>query len=124
MLENGVSEPLSQAAKALLSLRRKLLVGAFLFLGLTVFYYVLSPRILFHLTAHLNQKLAFFGVLESFLALLKVAISCAILTLIPYFLWLLWLLACEVFGFPSGRGFGLSWQACSSFTEEPLFAIS
>ncbi|NPA49694.1 MAG: preprotein translocase subunit TatC, partial [Thermodesulfobacteria bacterium] len=36
---------------------------------------------------------------------LKVAISCAILTLIPYFLWLLWLLACEVFGFRKRTGF-------------------
>ncbi len=105
MLTEGVSESLGQAVKALSNLRRKFLYGAFLFFGLTIFYYFSSPRILFHLTTHLHQKLAFFGVFETFLAFLKIAISCTILTLVPYFLWLIWLFVCEVFGFKKRTGF-------------------
>ncbi len=99
MLAGGVSDYLPRILEAFSRLRKKLLCGGLLFLGLTVFFYFLSPRILFHLTRHLGQELAFFSVLESFLALLKLSLSCAVLVLVPYFLWLLWELICELFSF-------------------------
>ena len=101
---NEEKEPLKLLLEALLALRRKLLFGAAGFLLLSLIFYFFSPRILAQVQRHLGQELAFFGVLEPFLALLKVALACAALVLAPYFLWLLWLLACKVFGFRKRAG--------------------
>ena len=92
------TEPYKQFLALLLYLRRKLITLGILFFLTTVSFYVLSPRILGIVQAHLGQELAFFGVLEPFLALLKVALVCTVLTLVPYLLWLIWLALANVFG--------------------------
>ncbi|AEH45901.1 Sec-independent periplasmic protein translocase [Thermodesulfatator indicus DSM 15286] len=98
-------EPYKLALTALEKVRRKLIFGAVSLLLLTVSFYIISPRIITLLQRHLNQELAFFGVFEPFLALVKVAIVCSILVLLPYILWLIWLVFCEVFGFRRRTGF-------------------
>ncbi|OAG26975.1 twin-arginine translocase subunit TatC [Thermodesulfatator autotrophicus] len=98
-------EPYKLAIKALQRLRRKLIFGILSLLLLTASFYIISPHIISLLQRHLNQELAFFGVFEPFLALVKVAIVCSILVLIPYVLWLVWLVFCEIFGFKRRTGF-------------------
>ncbi len=104
MLETNEREPLRLLLEGLLALRRKLIIGGVLFLVLVVVFYLFSPRILAFFQKHLGQELAFFGVLEPFLALLKISLACSALVLVPYFLWLIWLLLSYVFGFRKRSG--------------------
>ncbi len=71
----------------LMYLRRFLLETAIAFLVTTGLLYWFSPDILAFLQAYLNQKLAFFGVMEPILALLKLASVGALLLLAPWILW-------------------------------------
>lgn len=104
-MSEAESTPYKQFLALLLELRQKLLALAAALLGLTVTFYVLSPRILAHVEKHLGQKLAFFGVLEPFLALVKVALVCAFLVLSPVLLWLVWIGLAKTFGFSRLTGF-------------------
>ncbi len=103
-----MSEPNNTVFKGLiesvLALRRKLILLAVIFLGLTLFFYVFSPQIIEHLERHLGQKLAFFGVLEPFLALIKIALVASFMTLCPLILWLIWLAIARVFKLPRLTG--------------------
>ncbi len=91
--------PYKALISSLLALRRLFLALGGSFLGLTVAFYALSPRILAHVEEHLGQRLAFFGVLEPFLALVKVALVCAFLVLAPVLFWVIWLALAKAFGF-------------------------
>ncbi len=71
----------------LMYLRRFLLETAIAFLVTTGLLYWFSPEILTLLQAYLDQKLAFFGVMEPILALLKLASVGALLLLAPWILW-------------------------------------
>ena len=103
---NGSLEeaPYKILAETLLKLRKKLLWGGAIFLVLLFGFYLLSPRILAHVQRHLHQELAFFGVTEPFLALLKVAVFSAALVLVPYILYLVWSGLAQVFGFKRRTG--------------------
>ena len=68
-------------------LRRFLLETAICFAGLITILYWLSPRFLSFLQSHFQQKLAFFGVLEPMLALLKLSSIGALILLAPWILW-------------------------------------
>ncbi|WP_022852550.1 twin-arginine translocase subunit TatC [Thermodesulfatator atlanticus] len=105
MTANPPEEPYKLALAALARVRRKIIAGVLLFLFTTVAFYVVSPRILLFLQRHLNQELAFFNVFEPFLALVKVALACSFLLFVPYLLWLVWLVFCQVFGFRRATGF-------------------
>lgn len=73
--------------RLLVHIRRKILVIAICFPVLTAVIYVFSPWILRQLQHHLGQKLAFFGVMEPVLALLKLSGLIAIAALMPFVLW-------------------------------------
>ena len=65
-------------------LRRFLLETAFCFTVLTAILYWLSPHVLTYLQSHFNQRLAFFGVMEPVLALLKLSTIGALILLAPW----------------------------------------
>ncbi len=96
--------PYQALARVILSLRRRLMVGGVIFLLSLLAFYAISPMILGHVQKHLHQSLAFFGVTEPFLALLKVAIFSAALLFVPYLLWLLWCGLARVFSFRRRTG--------------------
>jgi sec-independent protein translocase protein TatC len=81
-------EPLAQTLVRLLKyLRRFLLETAICFTGLTAIIYWLSPQFLAFLQTHFQQRLAFFGVLEPMLALLKLSSIGALILLAPWIFW-------------------------------------
>ncbi|MBW1670259.1 MAG: twin-arginine translocase subunit TatC [Deltaproteobacteria bacterium] len=81
-------ESLAQTLVRLLKyLRRFLLETAICFTGLTAILYWLSPHFLAFLQSHFQQHLAFFGVLEPMLALLKLSSVGALILLAPWILW-------------------------------------
>ncbi len=90
--------PVKSLALVLLDLRRYLLRILFLLVGGSLLFLMAAPRVLLWLQAHFGQKLAFFGVAEPWLALLKVAFLLAFVVLFPYLLWLVWKAAALVFG--------------------------
>jgi len=102
----GASEetPYRILLEVLLRLRKRLLWGGGLFLALFLVFYLLSPRILSHVQKHLHQELAFFGVTEPFLALIKVAAFSAATVLVPYLLFLIWSGLAQVFAFRRRTG--------------------
>ncbi|HHI97984.1 MAG TPA: preprotein translocase subunit TatC [Thermodesulfatator atlanticus] len=104
MAEKSAPASLELLGEALLSIRKRLILAGALFLILTVSFYFFSPRILATVQRHLGQELAFFGVMEPFLALLKIALACAALIMVPYFLWLCWLIISSLFGFRKSTG--------------------
>ena len=71
----------------LVQFRKFILELAIAFFCLTVAFYWYAPDILFFLQVDLDQKLAFFGVMEPVLALLKISSVMAILVLTPWILW-------------------------------------
>jgi sec-independent protein translocase protein TatC len=99
------SAPYKRFWALLLELRKKLITLAVALVLLTAGFYMLSPHVLALVQRHLGQQLAFFGVMEPFLALLKVALVCAILVLSPFILWLVWLGLAKTFGFRRLTGF-------------------
>ncbi len=83
-----MDEPLFQdIASLFLYLRRFLQETIICFVGLTAILYFLSPHFLAFFQAHLHQRLAFFGVLEPVLALLKLSSIGTLLLLAPWILW-------------------------------------
>ena len=71
----------------LVQFRKFILELAIAFFCLTFVFYWYAPDILFFLQADLDQKLAFFGVMEPVLALLKISSVMAVLVLTPWMLW-------------------------------------
>ncbi len=86
-------------------LRRRILVIAVCFPALTAIIYIFSPWILGRLQHHLGQKLAFFGVMEPVLALLKLSGLMAITALMPIIIWQLSRGLEAVFGFSRRTSF-------------------
>ena len=72
------------------ALRKTALALIFSFIGATLLFYFLSPRLFNILQGHLHQKLVFFSVTEPFLAHIKLALGTAILVLMPAFTTCLW----------------------------------
>nr|WP_246325206.1 twin-arginine translocase subunit TatC [Dissulfurirhabdus thermomarina] len=68
-------------------MRRFLLEGAVATGLATAAVYFYSPELLRFLQGHLDQRLAFFGVLEPVVALLKLSLVTALALLAPWFLW-------------------------------------
>ncbi len=78
-------ETLTQTTvRLLVYLRRFILETAILFLGLTSLFYFISPYILPLLQEHLAQHLAFFGVMEPVVAMLKLSALIALAVLAPW----------------------------------------
>jgi sec-independent protein translocase protein TatC len=82
----------------LLRFRRFVLELTIAFFFLTFFFYWYAPDILSFLQVHLDQKLAFFGVMEPVLALLKVASVMAVIVITPWILWRMAQILMAVFG--------------------------
>ncbi len=71
----------------LVRFRKFILELAIAFFCLTFLFYWYAPDILLFLQIDLDQKLAFFGVMEPVLALLKISSVLAIMVLTPWILW-------------------------------------
>ncbi|HFC98224.1 MAG TPA: preprotein translocase subunit TatC [Thermosulfurimonas dismutans] len=97
--------PVKSLVLWLLDLRRYLLRILLVLLILSLFFLWVAPRVLIWLQAHFGQKLAFFGVAEPWLALLKVAFLSAFVVCFPYLLWLIWRAMARVFGLGKLSGF-------------------
>ncbi len=82
------------------------------FFVLTFVFYWYAPDILLFLQVDLDQKLAFFGVMEPVLALIKIASVLAILVLTP---WILWRIAQVLVS-----GFGLTKRFAAMFIISAL----
>jgi len=93
-------ETFSKLFKTLSSLRRDIIQIVSVIAGLSFLLYWISPNILSYLQEHLNQKLAFFGVMEPILGMLKIAVATSIIILAP---WLLYKISSILV-----RNFGLS----------------
>lgn len=87
-----------QGARLLLHLRRYLRETGGALICLTALLYWFAPNLLAFLQAHLNQRLAFFGVLEPVSAMLKLSSAAALTLLAPWLLWRLALGLVAVFG--------------------------
>ncbi|WP_456433844.1 twin-arginine translocase subunit TatC [Thermosulfuriphilus sp.] len=81
----------------LFELRRFLLLMGAIFVATVAVIYFYSPALLRYLQHHLNQKLAFFGVAEPFIALIKLSVATAIFVLMPLILLRIWLALAATF---------------------------
>ncbi|RUM88494.1 MAG: preprotein translocase subunit TatC [Thermodesulfatator sp.] len=86
-LLEGEEYPARKLILFLVQFRRFILELVISFFILTFIFYWYAPDILLFLQVDLDQKLAFFGVMEPVLALLKIASVLAILVLAPWVLW-------------------------------------
>ncbi|HFB83775.1 MAG TPA: preprotein translocase subunit TatC [Thermodesulfatator sp.] len=89
----------------LFELRKAILLMAGLFVATVIGLYFYSPILLRHLQHHLHQKLAFFGIAEPFLAMLKLSVASAVFILMPLILLRIWLALAATFHL--SRLFGL-----------------
>ncbi len=67
--------------------RRFILEIVISFLVLSFLYYWIAPDILYFFQLHLDQKLAFFGVMEPIVSLMKIACVMALGTIMPWILY-------------------------------------
>ena len=104
-------------------LRRFLLETAICFAGLITILYWLSPHFLSFLQSHFHQKLAFFGVLEPMLALLKLSSIGALILLAPWILWRMSQGLVEVLGFSRKISLGFMLSALLLFYAGTLFCF-
>ncbi len=77
------------------------------FLLLSFIFYWIAPDILYFLQLHLDQKLAFFGVMEPIVSLMKIACVMALMVLMPWILFRITQVLVSHFGLSKGFGFGL-----------------
>ena len=96
--------PIKSLARAALSLRARLLRLLLLLFAFTAALVLIAPRVLLYLQERMGQKLAFYGVAESWLAVLKTAALMAVFLLFPYFLWVAWRTLRSVFGISNKKG--------------------
>jgi sec-independent protein translocase protein TatC len=82
----------------LVAFRRFVLEIAISFFLLTFLIYWYSPDILLALQLHLDQKLAFFGVFEPVIALLKISAISALVLLAPWIMWRIGQVLSALFG--------------------------
>jgi sec-independent protein translocase protein TatC len=104
-------------------LRRFLLETVICFVGLITILYWLSPHFLSFLQSHFHQKLAFFGVLEPMLALLKLSSIGALILLAPWILWRMSQGLVEVLGFSRKISLGFMLSALLLFYAGTLFCF-
>ncbi|OAQ20713.1 twin-arginine translocase subunit TatC [Thermosulfurimonas dismutans] len=90
--------PVKSFARVILSLRRRILRVLILLCLTSLGFLMVAPRILLYLQKRLGQNLAFYGVAEPWLAVIKVAAISAIIFVFPYILWLLWKALSGAFG--------------------------
>ena len=81
--------PIKSLARVVLSLRRKVLRTLILFFLTGLAFLGVAPRLLLYLQKRFGQELAFYGVAEPWLAVVKVAALSALILLFPYLLWIL-----------------------------------
>ncbi len=96
--------PVKTVARVVLRLQNSLRRFILLLFLTSLAYLWLASRLILYLQDRFHQPLAFFSVAESWLALLKVALFTAILTLFPYFLWLIWKALALAFGLSRKTG--------------------
>ncbi len=107
---NAPSEEDSAVRKIALFLyrfRRFILELVISFVLLSFAFYWVAPDILHLLQLHLDQKLAFFGVMEPIVSLIKIASVMAILVLMPWILFRITQILVSNFGITKGFGIGL-----------------
>lgn len=92
MMESGAesSSPYPKLIAIIKGLRKTALRLLLLLVATTLVYYWLSPRLFTLIQSHLHQKLVFFTVAEPFLAHVKLALTAAIITLMPVAVTCLW----------------------------------
>ncbi|PXF56028.1 MAG: preprotein translocase [Deltaproteobacteria bacterium] len=117
-------ESLAQILIRLLKyLRRFLLETAICFTGLTAIIYWLSPHFLTFLQSHFQQRLAFFGVLEPILALLKLSSVGALILMAPWILWRMSQGLVDVLGFSRKSSLVFMLSALLLFYAGALFCF-
>jgi len=117
-------ESLAQILIRLLKyLRRFLLETAICFTGLTAIIYWLSPHFLAFLQSHFQQRLAFFGVLEPILALLKLSSVGALILMAPWILWRMSQGLVDVLGFSRKSSLVFMLSALLLFYAGALFCF-
>jgi len=117
-------ESLAQILVRLLKyLRRFLLETAICFTGLTAIIYWLSPHFLAFLQSHFQQRLAFFGVLEPILALLKLSSVGALILMAPWILWRMSQGLVDVLGFSKKSSLVFMLSALLLFYAGALFCF-
>ena len=104
-------------------LRRFLMETAICFAGLITILYWLSPHFLSFLQSHFQQKLAFFGVLEPMLALLKLSSVGALILLAPWIFWRISQGLVKVLGFSRKISLGFMLSALLLFYAGTLFCF-
>ncbi len=87
--------------------RRFILEIIISFFVLSFAFYWFAPDILLFLQMHLDQKLAFFGVMEPIVSFVKIACVVALMLLMPWILFRLTQVLVASFGLTRGFGFGL-----------------
>lgn len=104
-------------------LRRFLLETAICFALLAAILYWLSPYFLSFLQSHFQQHLAFFGVLEPMLALLKLSSVGALIILAPWILWRISQGMVDVLGFSRKSSLAFMLSALLLFYAGTLFCF-
>ncbi|OPL13159.1 MAG: hypothetical protein AVO38_14070 [delta proteobacterium ML8_D] len=104
-------------------LRRFILEIAISFTVVTAIMYLLGPRFLAFLQSHFQQHLAFFGVLEPMLALLKLSSIGALILLTPWILWRISQGLVDVLGFSRKSSLMFMLSALLLFYAGALFCF-
>ncbi|NIA08879.1 MAG: preprotein translocase subunit TatC [Nitrospiraceae bacterium] len=93
------------------------------FIGLTAILYFFSPHFLAFFQAHLHQRLAFFGVLEPILALLKLSSIGTLILLAPWILWCVSKALITIFGLSKRSALGFMIAALLLFYGGATFCF-
>lgn len=87
---DGKTSPYPKLIAIIKGLRKTTLSVLLLLSATSLIYYWFSPQLFTLIQNHLHQKLVFFTVAEPFLAHIKLALTAAILTLLPVIVTCLW----------------------------------
>ncbi len=118
------NETLIQTTVRLLTyLRRFLLETALLFFGLTGLFYFIAPQVLPLLQDHLSQHLAFFGVMEPVVAMLKLSALLALSLLAPWIIFRISQGLVAVIGVSRGFALGFTIAALLLFYSGAAFCF-
>lgn len=113
--EKQTSVTENRIIRLLLYLRRFILETVIIFLFFTFIVWFYAPDILGVLQIHLNQKLAFFGVMEPVVALLKLSSAVALTLIAPWIFWRFSQAMSEVFNMTQTFSFVLALSALFLF---------
>ncbi len=123
---NGLLEEdtaVRKIAVFLYKFRRFVLELAISFLLLSFAFYWVAPDILYFLQLHLDQKLAFFGVMEPIVSLIKIACVMAIIVLMPWILFRIIQVLVSNFGITKKFGIGLILSSLMLFYAGAAFCF-